>query len=114
VISINENAAAGTLSVDIANVGTYELYHGWKSGTDNWIDGKIVFAGGQPPLQLDIASLDEGSFTNEEFRAAVSTAWARGSVHAMPPENGAVLTLVVPGVFLTNDDVVEALKRFLP
>lgn len=114
MIKISDTAAPGTLVVDLSNIGTYELHHGWESGTDNWIDGKIVFSGGKPPLQLDIATLDEGSFTNEEFRSSVTTAWAGGSVHALPPESGAVLTLVVPGVVLTNDNVVEALKRFLP
>ena len=114
MLSIDRHAEPATLVVLIPGVGTYELYHGWESGTDTWIDGKVVFATTQPPLDLDIACTSDETVTDSLLRSAVIAAWNKGSMYAVPPENGSVLTLMVPTQVLTDANVIEALTRFHP
>jgi hypothetical protein len=101
------------LVVSLGNAGVYVLHHGWESGTDTWIDGKIEFFGDAPALQLDVACVGEPSFDAEVIASALAT-WEKGSVHALAAENGGVLTLVAPGSTLTTTSVIAALRRFRP
>ena len=114
MLSIDSNAEPGTLVVTLPGVGTYELHHGWKSGTDTWIDGKIVFPGGQRTLQLDIACSSDEFLTDPDTQKSVTELWGNGSVYSIPPGNGGVRTLVVPGTTLCDENVLEALSRFRP
>ena len=101
------------LVVSLNGVGSYMLHHGWESGTDTWIDGKIVFYNEAPALQLDIACTGEPSFP-ENVREAAREDWEAGTVYAVGPKDGGVLTLVIPADTLVTTDVIEALRRFRP
>jgi hypothetical protein len=114
MLSIKNTPNSDELVVVLPGVGTYELYHGWSSGAETWIDGKIVCPNGRPRLQLDIACTGDESIVGTPAQEAAEALWAVGSVYSTPPENGSVLTLVVPGAALCNDTVLAVLRRFRP